>query len=171
MRKLGFILLALFCASGAFASTTGAEGNPPPWDTTVFVRGGFNDWGNGPAPTSPMTWDGASYSATIAIDAGTWQFKIADGDWGGLGGPNFGAAPSGGTEIFALGVASDIGANCCDNLEITLAEAGLYTFTMFNIAGDLQSADLVIERVIPVPAAGFLLLSALGGLGFLRRRT
>lgn len=161
MKKLLLATLLLCSTSAAFAGSA-------PWATDVFVRGGFNGWGT----TDVMTWNGVdSYSATLSLDAGTWEFKIADGDWGNLGGPNFGAAPSGGIEEFTLDVASDIGPNCCDNLSITLAEAGLYTFTMFNIAGDLQSADLVISQVVPVPAAGLLLLSALGGLGFLRRRS
>ena len=46
--------------------------------TTIFVRGGFNDWGNGPAPTAPLAWDGrAKYQYVIDnLPASTFDFKV-----------------------------------------------------------------------------------------------
>lgn len=47
-------------------------------DNTVFIRGGMNGWGE--VDTLVFNADG-SYSVDIAIDAGSYEFKIATGDW------------------------------------------------------------------------------------------
>ena len=53
--------------------------------TTMYVRGGVNDWGNGPSPTAPMAWDGVGkYRAAIVnLPASTFDFVVADADWTG----------------------------------------------------------------------------------------
>ena len=56
-------------------------------ENTVFIRGAMNGWGEVDALV--FNADG-SYSVDIAIDAGSYEFKIATGDWstvdlGGVG--------------------------------------------------------------------------------------
>lgn len=159
MRKLCIALLGLLAASGAFANTeTGAA----PWADTLYVRGGFNDWGI----SDPMTYDSAdgTYTAIVAIDAGDWEFKIANESWDN---PDFG--PTGEAAV-TLGAPIDIGTAIGANFGLTIIEGGDYRFTMSDIASTLDSAQLVVTRVVPIPAAGLLLLSAIAGLGALRRR-
>ncbi|MAD16757.1 MAG: pullulanase [Alteromonadaceae bacterium] len=56
-------------------------------ENTVFIRGGMNGWGEVDALV--FNADG-SYTVDIAVDAGSYEFKIATGDWstidlGGVG--------------------------------------------------------------------------------------
>jgi pullulanase-type alpha-1,6-glucosidase len=62
----------------AFA-TAGAPDVVPYGDTTVFVRGEMNGWGEG----NPMTYRGEGvYETTIALEGGTsYAFKVASSDW------------------------------------------------------------------------------------------
>lgn len=156
MKKYLIGLVALLACSSAFAGTT-------PWVDTVFVRGGFNDWGT----TDAMTWDGSAYTAVVSIDAGSWEFKIANADWNN---PDFGPTAD---PVVTLGVASDIGTAIGANFMLSIVDPGNYLFTLFDLGptrGGPVSGQLMVERVVPIPAAGLLLLSAVGGLGFLRRR-
>ncbi|MFC4699132.1 alpha-1,6-glucosidase domain-containing protein [Glaciecola siphonariae] len=62
----------------AFA-TAGAPDIVPYGDTTVFVRGEMNGWGE----ADPMTYKGNGvYETTIALEGGTtYNFKVASSDW------------------------------------------------------------------------------------------
>jgi pullulanase-type alpha-1,6-glucosidase len=62
----------------AFA-TAGAPDIVPYGDTTVFIRGEMNGWGE----DNPMTYKGNGiYQTTIALDAGaSYAFKVASADW------------------------------------------------------------------------------------------
>jgi len=162
MKKILLVALGCLVAMSAFAITVEVNGEDPgPWGNTIFVRGGFTDWGT----TAPMTWDADNqqFDAVLTIDAGTWEFKIADEGWAN---PDFG--PTGDQNV-ALGVATDIGTALEANFVLALDQAGLYQFTLFNIEEGLQSGELVVQ-LIPVPAALLLFASGLVGLGFMRRR-
>jgi pullulanase len=125
----------------------------PPTPITLFVRGGFNDWGNGPAPTAPLGWDGVNtYRAVISgLAAGTYEFKVADNDWGGTtGGATNCGAVTGGTPValgtpFALTCASS-----SQNMGITFPAAGSYLFAV-NWSNP-ASPQLTVEQVpVDVP--------------------
>ncbi len=50
----------------------------------MFVRGGFNNWGNDPFMTAPpyqLINVGDGYEAEFEIDAGPYEFKLADAGW------------------------------------------------------------------------------------------
>jgi len=133
----------------------------PPTPITLFVRGGFNDWGNGPAPTAPLAWDGLStYRAVISgLTAATFDFKIADNDWGGTtgGATNCGGA-TGGTSVT---IGTPYALTCADssqNMGITFPSAGSYLFAV-NWSNP-ASPQLVVEKV-PVDVPVFV--RGLGG--------
>lgn len=160
MKKL--LLIAACAALGAvsaWASTVGGE--PGPFGTTVFVRGGFNGWG----AVDAMTWDevNQAYEATLTIDAGTWEFKIADEGWAN---PDFG--PTGDPAV-VLGTPTDIGSAIGANFSLDLAAATTVLFRLSDISATLDSGTLLVTAV-PVPAALVLFASGLAGLGALRRR-
>ena len=159
MKRLTLFALCVFMgATTAYASTVGIDG---PFGTTVFVRGGFNDWSTSDA----MTWDESqmAYEAVLTIEAGSWEFKIADDGWSN---PDFGPT---GDPIVTLGAATDIGTAIGQNFSLTLASAGQYLFRLSDLSGDLSSGTLTVTAV-PIPAAFVLFGSALAGLGVLRRR-
>lgn len=160
MKK--FMLVAIFAIAGATTAWAGTVGlDPGPFGNPVFVRGGFNGWG----AVDQMTWDATDeeYVAVVSIDAGTWEFKIADDGWSN---PDFGPT---GDPVVTLGVATDIGTAIGANFSLTIDTAGDYIFTLSNLATDLQSGLLTV-RPVPLPAALVLLMSGLAGLGFLRKR-
>ncbi|MDT0594460.1 alpha-1,6-glucosidase domain-containing protein [Glaciecola petra] len=63
----------------AATATAGAPDVVPYGDTTVYVRGGFNDWGL----ASPMEYKGEGvYEAAIEVEGNTeYFFKVASEDW------------------------------------------------------------------------------------------
>lgn len=161
MRKLFTMVLGLIVLSAAMTTTAAASGAAP-WADTLYVRGGFNGWGI----VDPMTYNtgDATYTAVVAIDVGDWEFKIANESWDN---PDFGPT---GEAVVTLGAPIDIGTAIGANFQLSILDPGNYLFTMSDIASTLDAATLTVSRVVPVPAAGLLLVSALGGLGLLRRR-
>jgi len=116
--------------------------------TTVFIRGGFNDWGNGPAPTAPLVWDAVdTYRVVIpALPQGSYDFKVADNSWGGdTGGATNCGRPGDqdGTvtpgQPFALTCNND-----SQNLSITFPTAGSYLFAVD--ASNPASLLLTVEK-------------------------
>lgn len=110
----------------------------------MFVRGSFNDWGNGPAPTTPMTYDGVGrYRATTNLNAGSINFKVADSGWSAPF--NCGAAAGGGPNTVTVG--TPFALTCADgtgNLNLTLPATGAY---LFNVdATNPAAPSLTVER-------------------------
>ena len=114
--------------------------------TTLYVRGGFNDWGNGGggAPKYPMAWDGLSkYRAEVLnLPAQSFEFKIADADW--TGATTCGAGAGGNTVTvgtpYTLFCSGSSG-----NLSIAFPSAGSY---LFAIDGSNPAAlQLTVEQM------------------------
>jgi len=127
-----------------------------PTPLTLFVRGGFNDWGNGPAPTAPLAWDGVStYRAVISgLAAASFEFKIADNDWGGTTG---GATNCGGKAgATTVTVGTPFALNCADgspNMGITFPSAGSYLFAINWV--NPAAPQLTVEK-LPVETPVFV---------------
>ena len=111
----------------------------------LYVRGGFNDWGNGPSPTAPMSYDGPSgryYAAVPVNTAGAYAFKVADANWSGP--TNCGAGASGNLTI---GTAFPLVCNnSSGNINVTFA-VGTYVFW-----ADFSNAAAPMLTVEPNPA-------------------
>jgi pullulanase-type alpha-1,6-glucosidase len=128
----------------------------PPTPLTMFVRGGFNDWGNGPAPTAPLAWDGVStYRVVVSgLAAASFEFKIADNDWGGTTG---GATNCGGRAgATTVTVDTPFALNCADgspNMGITFPSPGNYLFAV-NWSNP-ASPQLTVEK-LPVEVPVFV---------------
>lgn len=153
-----FVVCVLMGATTALASTVGVDG---PFGNTIFVRGGFNGWG----AVDAMTWDESAqaYEAVLTIDAGAWEFKIADEGWSN---PDFGPT---GDPMVTLGSPTDIGTAIGANFQLMIATSGQYLFRLSDLTDDLSAGTLTVTAV-PVPAAFLLFGSALAGLGVVRRR-
>ena len=125
----------------------------PPTPLTLYVRGGFNGWG----ATAPLAWDGVgTYRAVIdGLPAASYEFKIADNDWGGA--TNCGGA-TGGTSV-TLGTPYPLTcANASQNIGITFPAAGSYLFAVD--AANPAALQLTVEKV-PVDVPVFI--RGLGG--------
>jgi pullulanase len=132
----------------------------PPTALTLYVRGGFTDWGT----SVPLGWDGLdTYRATAAIADAivgvTQEFKIADADWGNTsnGATNCGAGV--GSDVVTIGQPYAL---TCDanppNLKVTFPSAGSYLFAVD--ASNPASLQLTVERV---PVDGPLFVRGIGG--------
>jgi len=78
------VLLCVSCFSICMVSASAAM--------ELYVRGDFNSWGASDAYKMTTTDNGATYTATVLVKAGTSGYKIATNDWsyeiGGNGGAN-----------------------------------------------------------------------------------
>ncbi|SET63258.1 alpha-1,6-glucosidase domain-containing protein [Thalassotalea agarivorans] len=91
--------------------------------TTVFIRGGMNGWGE----VDALTYHGASqYSVTIALDAQSYEFKVASGDWSTF---NLGATSAEDAEV-VVDVEEALVQDSQTNFTMTIEEAGDYVFTV-----------------------------------------
>ncbi len=112
-------------ASNVNAPILTGRNEEPYVGTTVYIRGGMNGWGE----TNAFTYIGdGKYQTTFNITAGTYEFKVASGDWSTV---NMGA-PSDDTEVLE-GEDQLLVAGSNDNLSMTFANSGEYTF-VFNAA-------------------------------------
>jgi pullulanase len=102
----------------AFA-TSGAPDVVPYGSTTVFVRGGFNGWGEDNAMT--YAGDGV-YEAVIDVAAGSYEFKVASSDWAAV---DFGSSD----QVVTLGTEKTLSRGG-SNLQITLAEDATLKFVI-----------------------------------------
>jgi len=107
-------------------------------DTTVFIRGGMNGWGE----SDPLTYTGSStYEAELAIDAGSYEFKVASSDWSTV---DFGGL--GGNTAVTLDNATSLGRSG-PNLAISIENSGTYKFT---VSGpDPSSPKVTVTEVTP----------------------
>ncbi|QOL26772.1 pullulanase-type alpha-1,6-glucosidase [Thalassotalea sp. LPB0316] len=117
-------------------ATSGAPDVEPYGDTTVFVRGEMNGWGE----VDSFSYQGQGvYRTTIALTAGTYGFKVASADWATV---NLGA-PAASNEVI---VGEDFtllpGSN--DNLAMTIAEDATYVFTLD--ASDIENPVLHVRN-------------------------
>ncbi|MBQ3215658.1 MAG: CHAP domain-containing protein, partial [Oscillospiraceae bacterium] len=88
--------------------------------TALYLRGSFNEWGT----TMPMTNDGNGYfSTTIQLDAGTYEYKIAEEDY-------FIEYPS-------------------NNATLTLEKKSDVTFTLNFYTGEITTTVVEVPVVIP----------------------
>jgi len=104
-------------------ATSNAPDAAPFGDVAVYLRGSMNNWGNdGLDASDQFIYDSNGvYELNFTLDAGTYQFKIADNAWDAV---NLGYS----NLTFANGSIniSDNGGN----LEVTIATAGNYGFTL-----------------------------------------
>jgi hypothetical protein len=123
----------------------------PYGDTVPLLRGDMNAWGTDIA----FDYDGSQrYSVMVALDPGTYGFKIGDADWADV---NFGAA--GATDIVPGGSLT-LGAGG-DNLSLTIADAGNYVFALD--ASNPDSPVLSIRGEIPFGATAVFLRGDMNG--------
>ncbi len=85
----------------------------------LFVRGSMNEWGTG----NQMKLDNTTYSAVMSLNAGSYQFKIADADWADA---NYG---SGEDDVVELDVPETL-APGGGNLNLAIPSDGLYEFVV-----------------------------------------
>lgn len=98
----------------------------PYGDTTVYIRGGMNDWGT----TNPMDYLGEGiYQSAIPIAAGDYAFKVADADWGAETGVNFGFAEEG-LFINLNEPATLVPGDDSQNMNVSIANDGTYIFSL-----------------------------------------
>ncbi|WP_413699884.1 alpha-1,6-glucosidase domain-containing protein [Psychromonas sp. KJ10-10] len=110
-------------------STKELSSIPPFADVIPHVRGDMNGWGD----TNAMTFVGDGvYNTTINLDAGTYQFKVADPTWSTI---NYGT-----TEILVLG--ETLALDGSDNISLTLASDSVVTFKLD--ANDITMATLKV---------------------------
>ena len=104
-------------------ATSNAPDAAPFGDVAVYLRGSMNNWGNdGLGAGDQFIYDSNGvYELNFTLDAGTYQFKIADNAWDAV---NLGYS----NLTFANGSISisDNGGN----LEVTIATAGNYGFIL-----------------------------------------
>lgn len=108
---------------------------PPPYGNHVpLLRGDMNGWGT----NSPLSYQGDGiYRGTFTLAAGSYNFKIADQDWGGSGGLNLG----GNIEVeIDTTVILYPGSN--DNMHINIQNGGEFTFELD--ASNLGSPTLIV---------------------------
>jgi len=135
-------------------ATLGAPDIPPYAATDVFVRGGFNGWGEANA----FTYDGAGiYSATINIDQGNYEFKVASSDWSTV---NMGAAAAGNQVV--VGEPLVIAASN-DNLRIAIPKTSAYVFTLD--ANNASAPTLTVSEYVPYGPTTVFLRGGMNGWG------
>jgi pullulanase len=123
----------------------------PYGDSLLLLRGDMNAWGT----DIEFTYDGSQrYSVMTALDAGTYEFKIADAEWSAV---NLGAADA--AEIAPGGLLTLAGGGA--NLILTIAEAGNYVFAVD--AADASSPVLSVRGEVPFGDTGVLLRGDMNG--------
>ena len=91
-------------------------------DTSVYIRGDMNGWGE----VDTLTYQGnASYSVEIELAAASYGFKVASADWSTF---NLGAGSDGGVVNLDQSLTLSAGSN--DNLSFSVDEVATYVFTV-----------------------------------------
>jgi pullulanase len=131
----------------------------PPTPLTLYVRGGFTDWGT----SLPLVWDGTStYRATGTAGAASvgvqYEFKIADADWGSTNNhaTDCGAAVGASDAQRTVAIGTAFGLTCAEstpNMRLTFPATGDYLFAVD--WSNPASPQLTVEK-LPVDAAVFV---------------
>lgn len=133
---------AVFVKVQAGAQGTGLSALPPYGDQAIYLRGQMNGWDT----STPFTFQGNdTYGLAVDLEAGTYEFKIAD--------VNFSTANIGGGFNVPLGQQVTL-SNFGNNLTITVPSDDEYRFEL--IATDSGSPLLTItsDSVTPPPDLG-----------------
>ena len=135
-------------------ATLGAPDIPPYAATDVFVRGGFNGWGEADA----FSYDGAGiYTASINIDQGSYEFKVASSDWSTV---NLGAGAAGNQVVVGTPLVIQ---TSNDNLRIDIAKSSTYVFTLN--ANDAAAPTLTVTEYVPYGPTTIFLRGGMNGWG------
>lgn len=119
-------------------ATSGAPDIPPYEASTIYVKGDMNGWG----AVDAMTYDGEGvYSLALDLAAGSYNFKVADVDWGPL---VFGAGADGNS--VTLGAAKTL-TNPGDNLNVVIPNTATYVFTLD--ANNKAAPVLTVQELPP----------------------
>lgn len=105
-------------------------------DTTVFIRGSLNGWGE----DNPLVYADGVYSTEITLDAGNYEFKVASADW---------ATVDLGSAVEDVSVLVDTGKTLGfqgANMTIEIDTAATYAFTL---TGPDPSEPIVTVTQVP----------------------
>ena len=123
-------------------ATSGAPDIPPYAATTIYVKGEMNGWG----AVDAMTYDGeGKYSLTLALNAGSYNFKVADAAWSY---PIFGGGADGNS--VTLGVAKTL-ASPGGDLNVVIPNTASYVFTLD--ASNKDAPKLTVQELPPYGVA------------------
>lgn len=120
-------------------ATAGAPDVVPYGDTTVYIRGGMNGWGE--VDALEYVGDGI-YRVAIALTAGDYEFKVASGDWSTVNN----GAPSG-DNLVVEGEAKVLVPGSNDNLMVSIATDATYIFELD--ASDVSAPELTVRNEEP----------------------
>lgn len=136
----------------AATSTSGAPDVPPYKETTVFVRGSLNSWGE----TDVMAYMGGGvYSANIELAPGDYEFKVASADWSTV---DFGSAE----QDVTLGEGKTLSRGGA-NLKLTISEQTTYKFSLN--ASDSEAPVLTVDYEEPFYGTTVYVRGSLNGWG------
>lgn len=142
-------------ASDTSAPVLHVRNEEPFVGTPVYIRGGMNGWGE----ESQLNYIGeGKYSTTIAIEEGSYEFKVASADWATV---NMGA-PADDNEVF-VGEEQLLVAGSNDNLVMTFTSTGEYTF-IFD-AANLDEPLLTVYSAEMFGATTVFIRGAMNGWG------
>ena len=119
-------------------ATAGAPDVVPYGDTTVYVRGGMNGWGE--VDNFTYLGDGV-YQVAIELEANDYEFKVASGDWSTV---NLGAPESG--NVVEEGVDFTLTSGG-ENLALSIVNASTYMFTID--ASNIDAPVLTVRNEEP----------------------
>ncbi|KKO45083.1 pullulanase [Arsukibacterium ikkense] len=135
-------------------ATLGAPDIPPYAATDVFVRGGMNGWG----VVDAFEYAGAGiYSATLNINAGSYEFKVASSDWAAV---NLGAGAAGNQVLVNTPIVIE---PSNDNLRIDIANSSSYVFTLNAV--NPAAPTLTVREYVPYGATTVFLRGGMNGWG------
>src|SRR5690606_37434786 len=121
-------------------ATTGAPDIPPYEASTIYVKGEMNGWG----AVDAMTYAGDGiYSLSLQLDAGSYNFKVADANWSTW---IFGGGADGNS--VTLGAAKTL-AQPGGDLNVVLPNSATYVFTL-----DATNKDTPVLTVQELPPYG-----------------
>ncbi len=137
-------------------ATAGAPDVVPYGDTTVYLRGGMNDWGTSDA----MVYKGDGvYEVAVELTAETtYEFKVASEDWSTV---NLGAPD--GAETMVVENEEKVLAPSNNNLVFTPADTATFLFTVD--ASDTSAPVLTVQNEEPFFGTAVYLRGGFNGWG------